>query len=131
MLSKKLGMLRMCSAFGFIGQAVCRAMYVNRGDFFYLYKDLHHGDQLLHDGDVEEGEVVGTGALHVGDDHHALDVQLVCALLQRDFSISDQNDKLKKQDSPTSKYKRTINPNTSWYITLTAVDMTIWQYHIR
>ena len=45
-------------------------------------QNLHHSDQLLHDGDVEEGEVVGAGALHVRDDHHPLDVQLVCALLQ-------------------------------------------------
>ena len=45
-------------------------------------QNLHHSDQLLHDGDVEEGEVVGAGALHVGDDYHPLDVQLVCALLQ-------------------------------------------------
>ena len=42
---------------------------------------LHHCYQLLHDGDVEEGEVVGARALHVGDDHHPLDVQLVGALL--------------------------------------------------
>ena len=48
-------------------------------------ENLHHSDQLLHDGDVEEGEVVDAGALHVGDDHHALDVQLVCAPLQMDF----------------------------------------------
>ena len=44
---------------------------------------LHHCYQLLHDGDVEEGEVVGACALHVGDDHHPLDVQLVGALLQK------------------------------------------------
>ena len=51
----------------------------------YVDQNLHHGDQLLHDGDVEEGEVAGTGTLHVRDDHHALDVQLVRALLQTDF----------------------------------------------
>ena len=78
MLSKNPGMFRMCSAFGFIGQAVCRVIYVN---VQYVDQNLHHSDQLLHDGDVEEGEVVDAGALHVGDDHHALDVQLVGALL--------------------------------------------------
>ena len=57
-------------------------------------ENLHHSDQLLHDGNVEEGEVVGAGSLHVRDDHHPLDVQLVCALLQRDLSISDQNNYL-------------------------------------
>ena len=70
---------------------------------------LHHCYQLLHDGDVEEGEVVDAGALHVGDDHHALDVQLIGALLfeerlLRQFLI------------------RGIFP----IITLTAVDMIIW-----
>ena len=51
----------------------------------YVGQNLHHSNQLLHDGDVEEGEVVGAGTHHVCDDHHALDVQLVCALLQMDF----------------------------------------------
>ena len=55
-------------------------------------ENLHHSDQLLHDGDVEEGEVVGAGSLHVRDDHHSLDVQLIRAPLQRDILISDQKD---------------------------------------
>ena len=43
--------------------------------------NLHHSDQLLHDGNVKECEVVGAGSFHVRDDHHPLDVQLVGALL--------------------------------------------------
>ena len=70
---------------------------------------LHHCYQLLHDGDVEEGEVVGACALHVGDDHHPLDVQLVGALLQR-----------------TSRSKTTSFHHIGCNVTtLTAVDMII------
>ena len=53
----------------------------NKFGWKIFVENLHHSDQLLHDGDVEEGEVVDAGALHVGDDHHALDVQLIGALL--------------------------------------------------
>ena len=138
MLSKKPGIFRMCSAFGFIGQAVCerkvRPSKLCKTQIFRLWIDrwkivvvnLHHSDKLLHDGDVEEGEVVDAGALHVGDDHHALDVQLVGALLFEErlfcqFLIR----------GIISNY----HLDCCWYdhlaLTLTAVDMIIWQAHIR
>ena len=73
-------------------------------------ENLHHSDQLLHDGDVEEGEVAGTGTLHVRDDHHALDVQLVGALLFEERLLC----------------QFLIRGIFFPIITLTVVDMIIW-----
>ena len=82
--------------------------------------NLHHSDQLLHDGDVEEGEVAGTGTLHVRDDHHALDVQLVGALLFEERLLPIISD----HHLDCCRYDHLE-------LTLTAVDMIIWQAHIR
>ena len=87
--------------------------------------NLHHSDQLLHDGDVEEGEVVDAGALHVGDDHHALDVQLVGALLFEERLLCQQNKGI------YSDYHLDSCRYDHLALTLTAVDMIIWQAHIR